>query len=67
MIHMWTIISVIPGFRYFPVVGVTWRQAVELLCKWRTAVVNLKLAEEAGLLDGNSSADDDIFAGAEGA
>lgn len=37
-----------PGFRYFPVVGVTWRQAVDY-CAWRTSVVNLKLAEEAGL------------------
>ncbi len=37
-----------PGFRYFPVVGVTWRQAVDY-CGWRTAVVNRKLAEESGL------------------
>ncbi len=37
-----------PGFRYFPVVGVSWRQAVDY-CAWRTAVVNLKLAEDAGL------------------
>jgi len=37
-----------PGFRYFPVVGVTWKQAVDY-CEWRTAVVNLKLAEDAGL------------------
>ena len=37
-----------PGFRYFPVVGVTWKQSVDY-CGWRTAVVNLKLAEEAGL------------------
>ena len=37
-----------PGFRYFPVVGVTWKQAVDY-CGWRTAVVNLKLAEDAGL------------------
>ena len=39
-----------PGFRYFPVVGVSWRQAVDF-CKWRTSVVNLKLAEESGLED----------------
>ena len=39
-----------PGFRYFPVVGVTWKQAVDY-CEWRTAVVNLKLAEDAGLQD----------------
>lgn len=39
-----------PGFRYFPVVGVSWRQANDY-CSWRTSVVNLKLAEEAGLED----------------
>ena len=38
------------GFRFFPVVGVNWRQAVNY-SKWRTAVVNMKLAQEAGLLD----------------
>lgn len=53
-----------PGFRYFPVVGVNWRQAVNY-CKWRTTVVNLKLAEDAGLLDPIASGDD-AFAGAEG-
>lgn len=37
-----------PGFRYFPVVGVSWRQANDY-CKWRTAVVNEKLVEEAGV------------------
>lgn len=37
-----------PGFRYFPVVGVSWVQANDY-CKWRTAVVNEKLAEEYGL------------------
>jgi len=37
-----------PGFRFFPVVGVSWRQAVDY-CRWRTAVVNMKLAEDAGL------------------
>ncbi|NJM93542.1 MAG: gliding motility lipoprotein GldJ [Cytophagales bacterium] len=37
-----------PGFRYFPVVGVNWEQAVDY-SKWRTAVVNQKLAEDAGL------------------
>lgn len=36
-----------PGFRYFPVVGVTWRQANDY-CKWRTSVVNEKLVEESG-------------------
>lgn len=53
-----------PGFRFFPVVGVNWRQAVNY-CKWRTTVVNLKLAEDAGLLDPVASGDD-AFAGAEG-
>lgn len=53
-----------PGFRYFPVVGVNWRQAVNY-CKWRTTVVNLKLAEDAGLLDPVVGGDD-AFAGAEG-
>ncbi len=52
-----------PGFRYFPVVGVNWRQAVNY-CKWRTSVVNLKLAEDAGLLDPLASGDAE-FAGAE--
>ena len=37
-----------PGFRYYPVVGVSWIQANDY-CKWRTSVVNMKLAEEAGL------------------
>jgi len=53
-----------PGFRYFPVVGVNWRQSVNY-CKWRTTVVNLKLAEDAGLLDPVAGGDD-AFAGAEG-
>lgn len=37
-----------PGFRYHPVVGVTWNQAMDY-SRWRTAVVNMKLAEDAGL------------------
>ncbi len=37
-----------PGFRYFPVVGVSWLQANDF-CVWRTLVVNKKLAEEAGV------------------
>ena len=37
-----------PGFRYHPVVGVTWVQANDY-AKWRTSVVNQKLAEENGL------------------
>ncbi len=52
-----------PGFRFFPVVGVNWRQAVNY-CKWRTSVVNQKLALDAGLLDPLESGD--AFAGAEG-
>ncbi|MEM7548402.1 MAG: gliding motility lipoprotein GldJ [Bacteroidota bacterium] len=37
-----------PGFRYFPIVGVSWLQATDY-CSWRTSVVNFKLAEEAGV------------------
>ncbi|MEO9475416.1 MAG: gliding motility lipoprotein GldJ [Cyclobacteriaceae bacterium] len=54
-----------PGFRFFPVVGVNWRQAINY-CKWRTLVVNMKLADDAGLLDPLASGDDDDFLGAEG-
>ena len=36
-----------PGFRYFPVVGVSWSQA-SAYCKWRTLAVNKKLGEDAG-------------------
>jgi len=36
-----------PGFRYFPVVGVSWKQA-NSYAKWRTAAVNMQLAEQAG-------------------
>lgn len=36
-----------PGFRYFPVVGVSWVQANNY-SEWRTRAVNMKLAEEAG-------------------
>lgn len=49
------------GFRYFPVVGVNWQQAVNY-SKWRTSMVNRKLAEDAGLMDPAGS-----FAGAEDA
>lgn len=35
-----------PGFRYFPVVGVSWRQANDY-CRWRTSVVNEKLLEDS--------------------
>ena len=54
-----------PGFRFFPVVGVNWRQAVNY-CRWRTEVVNNELAAEAGLLDPIADEGDDAFAGAEG-
>jgi gliding motility-associated lipoprotein GldJ len=37
-----------PGFRYFPVVGITWVQANDF-ATWRTNVVNKKLAEDAGV------------------
>jgi len=40
-----------PGFRYFPVVGVSWLQADDY-CTWRTAKVNENLAAKAG--DGGS-------------
>lgn len=36
-----------PGFRYFPVVGVKWKQANDY-AKWRTKKVNADLAEKAG-------------------
>jgi sulfatase modifying factor 1 len=39
-----------PGFRYHPVVGVNWMQANDYT-RWRTAVVNQKLAEANGLDD----------------
>lgn len=39
-----------PGFRFFPVVGVTWLQAQDY-CDWRTITVNQKLAEDAELED----------------
>ncbi len=37
-----------PGFRFFPVVGVTWEQCQDF-CTWRTDAVNLALAKEAGI------------------
>jgi len=36
-----------PGFRYFPVVGVSWKQASKY-CEWRTTMVNRQLAIENG-------------------
>lgn len=35
-----------PGFRYYPVVGVSWDQAMDY-CRWRSAMVNYTLAIEA--------------------
>lgn len=35
-----------PGFRYFPIVGVSWRQAVAY-AEWRTYAVNQQLAKNA--------------------
>jgi sulfatase modifying factor 1 len=37
-----------PGFRYFPIVGVSWLQANDY-CVWRTNVVNENLAKKAGI------------------
>jgi formylglycine-generating enzyme len=37
-----------PGFRYYPVVGITWEQANDY-CHWRTQKVNFKLAQDAGI------------------
>lgn len=37
-----------PGFRYFPIVGVSWIQANDY-CVWRTKVVNDQLALDAGV------------------
>ena len=39
-----------PGFRYYPVVGVSWKQANNY-CAWRTRVVNNQLADDAGLFE----------------
>jgi sulfatase modifying factor 1 len=37
-----------PGFRYFPVVGVSWTQA-NAYASWRTRAVNQELAKKAGV------------------
>lgn len=37
-----------PGFRFFPVVGINWKQA-NAFAKWRTATVNYDLQEKAGV------------------
>lgn len=39
-----------PGFRYFPVVGVSWLQAQDF-CKWRSEVVNDRLYKESDLYE----------------
>jgi gliding motility-associated lipoprotein GldJ len=36
-----------PGFRYFPVVGVSWKQATNY-AKWRTSAVNMQLLSASG-------------------
>ncbi|MFM8349309.1 MAG: gliding motility lipoprotein GldJ [Bacteroidota bacterium] len=36
-----------PGFRFFPVVGVSWTQS-NAYAKWRTAAINMQLAEQVG-------------------
>lgn len=43
-----------PGFRYFPVVGVSWLQANDY-CTWRTAKVNEGLANKEGGGSGKKS------------
>lgn len=48
-----------PGFRFFPVVGVTWKQAQDY-CTWRSIVVNQKLAEDAGYYDEAIEAEADL-------
>ena len=45
-----------PGFRYYPVVGVSWNQAVDY-CRWRTEAVNKQKAIEyygEDYIDGDS-------------
>ena len=48
-----------PGFRYYPVVGVSWKQANDY-CVWRTRVVNLKLALDAGAYEDVEDSDEPI-------
>jgi formylglycine-generating enzyme required for sulfatase activity len=61
-----------PGFRYFPVVGVSWLQADDY-CTWRTSKVNERLAAggdsksgKGGLFGKKKSKGTDAAAGAEG-
>jgi len=46
-----------PGFRLFPVVGVDWKQANNF-AKWRTAKVNNRLAEKAGITSAEQGGQD---------
>jgi len=45
-----------PAFSDYPVVGVSWLQAVQY-CKWRTSAVNLKALIDRGVLDNVLAAD----------
>ena len=50
-----------PAYKNYPVVGVSWNQAVEY-CKWRTDRVNERILINAGVLEENiDQADDDNF------
>ena len=50
-----------PAYKNYPVVGVSWNQAVEY-CKWRTDRVNERILINAGVLEENTDqADDDNF------
>lgn len=37
-----------PGFRFYPIVGISWLQAVDF-CKWRSGVVNKLAIQQAGI------------------
>lgn len=42
-----------PGFMYYPVVGVSWEQAIEY-CKWRTKTVNNEIKKRGESLNKNN-------------